>query len=98
MTALWTSFLVVALAEMGDKTQLATVALGARFETAAAVTAGTTLGMLAADGLVVFGGSHLTRVISPALLRRLAAALFIVLGLVALVGAVAASRLSLIHI
>lgn len=92
MTALWTSFLVVALAEMGDKTQLATVALGARFETAAAVTAGTTLGMLAADGLVVFGGAHLTRVISPALLRRLAAALFILLGLVALVGAVTATR------
>lgn len=80
------------LAEMGDKTQLATVALGARFETAAVVTAGTTLGMLAADGLVVFGGSHLTRVIPPALLRRLAAALFIGLGLVALAGAVAASR------
>ena len=89
---LLTTTVVFFLAEMGDKTQLATVALGARFETAVAVTAGTTLGMLAADGLVVFGGSHLTRMISPALLRRLAAALFIVLGLVALVGAVAASR------
>lgn len=92
MTALWTSFLVVALAEMGDKTQLATVALGARFETAAAVTAGTTLGMMAADGLVVFGGSHITRIVPPAILRNLAAALFIALGLVALAGAIAASR------
>jgi Ca2+/H+ antiporter, TMEM165/GDT1 family len=89
---LLTTTVVFFLAEMGDKTQLATVALGARFETAAAVTAGTTLGMLAADGLVVFGGAHLTRLVPPALLRNLAAALFIGLGLLALVGAVVASR------
>ena len=89
---LLTTTVVFFLAEMGDKTQLATMALGARFETAAVVTVGTTLGMLAADGLVVFGGTHLTRVISPALLRNLAAGLFILLGLVALVGAVPASR------
>jgi Ca2+/H+ antiporter, TMEM165/GDT1 family len=87
MTALWTSFLVVFLAEMGDKTQLATIALGARFEVAGLVTVGTTLGMLAADGLVVFGGAHLTRVVSPPLLRRAAAGLFLVLGLIALVTA-----------
>jgi Ca2+/H+ antiporter, TMEM165/GDT1 family len=89
MTALWTSFLVVVLAEMGDKTQLATIALGARFEVAGLVTVGTTLGMLVADGLVVFGGAHLTRVVSPTLLRRAAAALFLVLGFIALAGALA---------
>ncbi len=88
--ALATTTVVFFLAEMGDKTQLATVALGARFETAVAVTIGTTLGMLAADGLVVFGGSHLTRVVPPALLRNLAAGLFILLGLVALAGALTA--------
>jgi putative Ca2+/H+ antiporter (TMEM165/GDT1 family) len=77
------------LAEMGDKTQLATVALGARFEVAGLVTVGTTLGMLAADGLVVFGGAQLTRLVSQAMLRRAAAALFLVLGLIALVGALA---------
>jgi len=73
---------------MGDKTQLATIALGARFEVAGLVTVGTTLGMLAADGLVVFGGARLTRVVSPTLLRRVAAGLFLVLGLIALVRAV----------
>ncbi len=46
--------------------------------------------MLAADGLVVFGGSHLTRVVPPALLRNLAAGLFILLGLAALAGALTA--------
>ncbi len=46
------------LAEMGDKTQLATVALGARFGSPVIVTAGTTLGMLAADALAVFAGTY----------------------------------------
>jgi len=77
------------LAEMGDKTQLATIALGARFEVAGLVTAGTTLGMLAADGLVVFGGAQLTRLVSQAILRRAAAALFLALGLIGLIGALA---------
>jgi putative Ca2+/H+ antiporter (TMEM165/GDT1 family) len=45
--------------------------------------------MLAADGLVVFGGSHLTRLVSQVMLRRAAATLFLVLGLVGLVGALA---------
>jgi putative Ca2+/H+ antiporter (TMEM165/GDT1 family) len=85
---LLTTAVVFFLAEMGDKTQLATIALGARFEVAGLVTVGTTLGMLAADGLVVFGGARLTRVVSPTLLRRVAAGLFLVLGLIALVRAV----------
>jgi putative Ca2+/H+ antiporter (TMEM165/GDT1 family) len=46
----------VFFAEMGDKTQLATLALGARFASTAQVTAGTTLGMLVADGVAVFAG------------------------------------------
>ena len=86
---LFSTIVIFFLAEMGDKTQLATIALGARFEVAGLVTVGTTLGMLAADGLVVFGGAHLTRVVSPTLLRRAAAALFVALGLIALAGALA---------
>ena len=87
---LLTTTVVFFLAEMGDKTQRATVALGARFESAGLVTVGTTLGMLVADGLVVFGGSQLTRVVSPATLRRAAAGLFLVLGLLALAGVLSA--------
>lgn len=44
------------LAEMGDKTQLATVALAARYQSASLVTLGTTAGMLFTDGLAVFLG------------------------------------------
>ena len=85
--ALVTTAVVFFLAEMGDKTQLATVALGARFQALAPVTAGTTLGMLAADGLVVFGGAHLLRLVSAASVRRIAAGLFLILGLAAALGA-----------
>jgi Ca2+/H+ antiporter, TMEM165/GDT1 family len=87
MTALWSSFAVVALAEMGDKTQLATVALGARYGSTVLVTAGTTLGMLAADGLAVFAAARLDRVVPMLWVRRVAAALFFLFGLGALVSA-----------
>ena len=79
-TALLASFVVVALAEMGDKTQLATVALGARYRAPVAVTAGTTCGMLAADGLAVFTGTHLAARLPMTLVRRIAAALFFLFG------------------
>jgi Ca2+/H+ antiporter, TMEM165/GDT1 family len=69
------------LAEMGDKTQLATVALGARFASTLAVTAGTTAGMLAADGLAVFAGARFAARVPMTLFRRVAAALFFLFGL-----------------
>jgi Ca2+/H+ antiporter, TMEM165/GDT1 family len=68
------------LAEMGDKTQLATVALGARYASTALVTAGTTLGMLAADGLAVFAAARLDRVVSIRWVRLVAASLFFLFG------------------
>ena len=75
------------LAEMGDKTQLATVALGARYASTMLVTAGTTLGMLAADGLAVFAAVKLGRLVPLGWVRRVAACLFILFGLGALLGA-----------
>ncbi len=73
-------------AEMGDKTQLATVGLGARYTDFLAVTAGTTLGMLLADGLAVFLGERLTRRIPMAWVRRAAALLFAAFGIGILLG------------
>lgn len=61
--AFCTTTIVFFLAEMGDKTQLATIALGAQFQSAWVVTTGTTLGMLFSDGLaVVFGEKLLEKV------------------------------------
>jgi Ca2+/H+ antiporter, TMEM165/GDT1 family len=81
------TIVVFFLAEMGDKTQLATVALGARFASPLAVTAGTTLGMLVSDGVAVFAGAHASRFVPMLAVRRVAAALFFLFGALAIVRA-----------
>lgn len=68
------------MAEMGDKTQLSTVALAARFGDIAWVTLGTTLGMLVADGLAVFLGERITQVISMKWMRWITSFLFVLFG------------------
>ena len=72
------------LAEMGDKTQLATVALAAQFRSALLVTIGTTLGMLATDGLAVFLGDRLAAKVQMKWIRWAAASLFFLFGAAAL--------------
>lgn len=86
----WGPFLTTTVAfffaEMGDKTQLATVALGAKFSAPLWVTFGTTLGMLGADGLAVFFGHKFTDKIPMTLIHRIASALFILFGVGILLG------------
>jgi putative Ca2+/H+ antiporter (TMEM165/GDT1 family) len=66
------------IAEMGDKTQLATVSLGAAHkDQLLLVTLGTTLGMMLADGLAVFTGPELLKKIPMTVFRILAAILFL---------------------
>ncbi len=75
------------LIEMGDKTQLATVALAARFGSLLPVVSGTTLGMMIADVPAVFVGGTLSRRINLDYLRWAAAALFVALGVLTLLTA-----------
>ena len=78
---LLTTVVLFFLAEMGDKTQFATIALGARFHSAATVTLGTTLGMMASDGLAVFLGDRLAANVRGRWLRITAACLFFLFGI-----------------
>ena len=79
-----TTLILFFLAEMGDKTQLATVALGASYaDHVLAVVTGTTLGMLIADVPAVFIGNKLSEKLSMALMRKIAAGLFVVFALLA---------------
>jgi Ca2+/H+ antiporter, TMEM165/GDT1 family len=80
------------LAEMGDKTQLATVALAARYGSIVLVTAGSTLGMLVADGLAVFLGERIAAKVGSKRMRWAAAALFFAFGLASLIAALWPSR------
>jgi Ca2+/H+ antiporter, TMEM165/GDT1 family len=75
------------LAEMGDKTQIATVALAMKFNTVAAVTAGTTLGMMIANVPAVLAGHALSGRLKLKAIRFAAAAVFAALGLAVLLGA-----------
>ena len=74
------------LAEMGDKTQVATVMLAAQFQSWFWVVAGTTFGMMLANAPVVWLGDAITRKISLTLVHRISAVIFAILGLLALWG------------
>ena len=75
------------LAEMGDKTQVATVALAAHYAAPLLVVIGTTLGMLIADVPAVFVGDKLANKIPMKLVHSIAAGVFAVLGVMTLLGA-----------
>jgi putative Ca2+/H+ antiporter (TMEM165/GDT1 family) len=79
-SAFLTTTVLFFLAEMGDKTQLATVALGARFQAPVLVTLGTTLGMLVADGVAVVFGERFTSLVPMRIIRFASAALFVAFG------------------
>jgi putative Ca2+/H+ antiporter (TMEM165/GDT1 family) len=83
--AFLTSMISFFLAEMGDKTQLATVALGARFGNIYWVTAGATLGLMLANAPAVILGHKFCERISLKWVRRAAATLFALFGVLALV-------------
>ncbi len=75
------------LAEMGDKTQVATVALAAQYHALFAVVAGTTLGMMLANVPAVLMGERIAGVVPVRLVHGIAAVLFALLGVATLMGA-----------
>jgi Ca2+/H+ antiporter, TMEM165/GDT1 family len=74
------------LLEMGDKTQIATVVLAAKYSNLALVTAGTTFGMMLANVPAVLLGDVAAKKLPLAFVRTVAALIFVVLGVVALFG------------
>jgi putative Ca2+/H+ antiporter (TMEM165/GDT1 family) len=82
-----TTLIAFFLAEMGDKTQVATVALAAKYHTFLPVVAGTTLGMLIADVPAVFLGDRLAHRLPVRAVHMIAAAIFAILGIATMLGA-----------
>ncbi|MES2128412.1 MAG: TMEM165/GDT1 family protein, partial [Pseudomonadota bacterium] len=82
-----TTVIAFFLAEMGDKTQIATVALAARFAQLPAVVAGTTAGMMLANVPAVYFGQRIAGRIPLRLVHGIAAAIFAALGVATLLGA-----------
>ena len=81
-----TTVVVFFLAEMGDKTQIATVMLAAQYNAWFAVVAGTTLGMMLANAPVVWFGDAITKRVPLRLVHLTSAGIFAVLGVIALSG------------
>ena len=79
-----TTLVAFFLAEMGDKTQIATIALAARYDDLVSVVAGTTLGMMLADVPAVFIGEKIAAKVPMKLVHGIAAAIFAVLGVLTL--------------
>jgi putative Ca2+/H+ antiporter (TMEM165/GDT1 family) len=82
-----TTLLVFFVVEMGDKTQIATVALAAKYASLVGVVAGTTLGMMIANVPAVLLGEVAARKLPMKLVHGIAAAIFLVLGVAVLLGA-----------
>ena len=81
-----TTVIAFFLAEMGDKTQIATVMLAAEYQSWLWVVAGTTLGMMLANAPVVWLGERITRLVPLTWVHRISAVVFAVLGLLVLLG------------
>lgn len=82
-----TTLIAFFLAEMGDKTQVATVALAAQYQAMTAVVAGTTLGMMLANAPAVLLGDRIAEKMPTRLVHTVAAVIFAVLGGMTLLGA-----------
>jgi putative Ca2+/H+ antiporter (TMEM165/GDT1 family) len=82
-----TTLVAFFLAEMGDKTQIATVALAAQYQAFFSVVAGTTLGMMIANVPAVIVGDKLAHKLPVRLVHSVAAAIFAILGVATLMGA-----------
>lgn len=86
-SAFWATLVTFFLAEMADKTQVATIALSAQFQNLLAVVIGSTLGMMLANVPVIYMGRIAMGRIDLRWIRALAALLFVVLGLWVAIGA-----------
>lgn len=82
-----TTLIAFFLAEMGDKTQFATIALAAKYDQFLAVVAGTTLGMMLANVPAVLLGNKIAERMPTKIVHRIAAAIFLVMGVLTLMGA-----------
>jgi putative Ca2+/H+ antiporter (TMEM165/GDT1 family) len=80
LKVLLSTFALLFVAELGDKTQLAVISMTARHKMPLWIFLGATLALAAVTAIGVLGGELLTRFIPEAILRKIAAALFVAMG------------------
>lgn len=82
-----TTFLLFFVAELGDKTQVVTAALGAKYQSILFVTLGMVCGMMLISSVTVFVGDRLASKINRTLVRRVSAIIFVIFGVLSIRGA-----------
>jgi putative Ca2+/H+ antiporter (TMEM165/GDT1 family) len=80
LKVLLSTFALLFVAELGDKTQLAVISMTAKHKMPLWIFLGATLALAAVTGIGVLGGELLTRFIPEAILRKVAAVLFVAMG------------------
>jgi putative Ca2+/H+ antiporter (TMEM165/GDT1 family) len=83
---MWTTFIVVFLAEWGDLTQLATATLEAKYRDPVTVFIGATLALWAVAGIAIIIGSRVRTIFNPEITKKVAAVIFALLGLALVIG------------
>jgi putative Ca2+/H+ antiporter (TMEM165/GDT1 family) len=78
---LLSTFALLFMAELGDKTQLAVISMTTKYKAPLWIFIGATLALAAVTGIGVMGGELFTRIIPEAVLRKVAAILFVGMGL-----------------
>lgn len=86
LAGVWTTFIVVFLAEWGDLTQLATATLEAKYRDPVTVFVGATLALWAVAGVAIVIGNRAGKLFNPEITKRIAAVIFALLGLALLIG------------
>jgi putative Ca2+/H+ antiporter (TMEM165/GDT1 family) len=81
LKVLFSTFALLFIAELGDKTQLAVINMTAKHKMPLWVFLGATLALAAVTGIGVLGGELLTRIVPQEILRKVAASLFVLMGL-----------------
>ena len=86
LAGIWTTFIVVFLAEWGDLTQLATATLEAKYRDPVTVFVGATLALWAVAGVAIIIGNRAGKLFNPEITKRVAAVIFATLGIALLIG------------
>lgn len=86
LKAILSTFFLVFIAELGDKTQLATMLLSAKSNSLAAVFIGSSLALICSSLIGVFAGAYITKYIPPQYIQTAAGGLFILMGILILRG------------
>ena len=86
LKAILSTFLLVFIAELGDKTQLATMLLSAKSNSITPIFIGASLALICSSFIGVFAGAYLTRYVSPHYIQNAAGVLFLLMGVLILSG------------